>query len=112
MFVFRTFITLITFYQNQEYISTELCEQRALVINTCNGSCELQKQISKLLDVESPQQSPQNNKQTVEESLHNLINIWSIDEYLVSTSVISCTHFLFSVQSHTSEPCSPPPQFS
>ena len=42
---------------NQEEIAQTICVQRKLVLNTCNGRCELQKSMKKFEDNEKRMQN-------------------------------------------------------
>jgi predicted transcriptional regulator len=112
MFVFRTFFTLMSFYQNQDYISTELCEKKEIANNSCQGSCQLKKQMSNLLEHEAPQQDSKNTKQTTEESLHTFTDQWKFDYNYQSQFVVNHTVFLFSDNAIDLDLYTPPPQFS
>jgi thioredoxin-related protein len=45
------------FKANQDEISQTICVQRKLVLNTCNGRCELQKSLKKFEDNEKQMQN-------------------------------------------------------
>ena len=44
-YVFRVVLPLIDYTVNYKYISTELCEQKDIPDNSCQGTCHLSKQI-------------------------------------------------------------------
>jgi len=112
IFIFRTFTIIFIFYQNQEYIATELCEQREVLNNTCQGNCHLQKQINKLVNEENSQQNTNNIKQTIEENSHSLTSIWKFTTRPICLDLVSNTVYFFSVKSVKLDPKIPPPKMS
>lgn len=56
---FSTMIILINFQLNKEYISKNLCVQKAIKNNHCNGHCHLKKQLQ---EEEKKDQVPANLK--------------------------------------------------
>ncbi len=55
----------VSFKINQDYISKNLCENRAKPILKCNGKCQLMKKL-KLADKDEEKQTPQTIKEKLE----------------------------------------------
>ncbi|MBL1213188.1 MAG: hypothetical protein HND52_07525 [Ignavibacteriae bacterium] len=49
----NAFVPLINYVINYNFIVEELCVERDLEVNNCNGSCQLKTQVSKNLDTEN-----------------------------------------------------------
>jgi hypothetical protein len=54
----NAFVPLINYAINYSYIVEELCVERDLEVNNCNGSCQLKAQVSKNLDEENESKTP------------------------------------------------------
>ena len=54
---FGDVIVYAKFKVNQDEIAKTICVQRKLVLNTCNGRCELQKSLKKFEDNEKQMQN-------------------------------------------------------
>jgi thioredoxin-related protein len=54
---FGNMLVYAKFKANQDEISQTICVQRKLVLNTCNGRCELQKSLKKFEDNEKQMQN-------------------------------------------------------
>jgi hypothetical protein len=54
---FGDVIVYVKFKINQDEIAQTICVQRKLVLNTCNGRCELQKSLKKFEDNEKQMQN-------------------------------------------------------
>lgn len=66
--LFQTFdrgLLLSGFYLNQQYIATELCENKDKVQSGCEGSCVLHKALKKLDDEKSKERTPKELKTEV-----------------------------------------------
>jgi hypothetical protein len=54
----NAFVPLINYVINYSYIIDELCVERDLEVNNCNGSCQIKTQISKNLETENETKTP------------------------------------------------------
>ena len=108
MSVFRTCLTYAHFFSNQGYIATELCEQREIVDNSCEGHCQLQKELSKQSE-QSDQNTP-NSRIVIKENLHNTVELFQFDFALGSDLIINPASFSFNIKTHFSTPDTPPPR--
>ena len=54
----NAFVPLINYVINYSYIIDELCVERDLEVNSCNGSCQLKTQVSKNLETENESKTP------------------------------------------------------
>jgi hypothetical protein len=51
-------VPLINYAVNYSYIVEELCVERDLEVNNCNGNCQLKTQVSKNLETENETKTP------------------------------------------------------
>ena len=54
----NAFVPLINYAINYSYIVEELCVERDLEVNNCNGNCQLKTQVSKNLETENESKTP------------------------------------------------------
>lgn len=71
------------FKANQDEIAQTICVQRKLVLNTCNGRCELQKSLKKFED----------NEKQMQNNLKEKLELVYIQNTLETTSSIIVSAF-------------------
>ncbi len=108
MSVFRACLTYVHFYFNQDYIATELCEQKAIIDNTCEGHCQLQKELSE--EADNKHQNTSNSRITIKENLHNVTELFQFCFSLGPDLNQSPVLFSFKVKTFLSSPDIPPPR--
>jgi hypothetical protein len=79
------------FKANQEEIAQTICVQRKLVLNTCNGRCELQKSLKKFEDNEKQMQNNLKEKLELVYIQNILKNNFTIVEPIDSTQKLFTT---------------------
>lgn len=62
---FGNFFVFASFKLNQQEIADTICVQRKLLVNNCNGRCELQKSLKKYADNERKMQDSLKEKAEV-----------------------------------------------
>jgi thioredoxin-related protein len=80
------------FKANQDEIAQTICVQRKLVLNTCNGRCELQKSLKKFEDNEKQMQNNLKEKLELVYIQNTLENNFSI---VAPTSSTQRNYFSF-----------------
>jgi len=105
---FRIALPYLTYNINYQYISTQLCENKAKPAMQCNGKCHLKKELKKALEQES--EKKEISQKTLEtESLPVALDLDFSLQYLFSKK-LQFPQFKESFNSASPENATPPPR--